>query len=132
MATGLRRIDPTTRAVRIKDIYYEGVSYEHDTFATATPADTNLATILTLAAGEELLESEVICTNKSASAVTVRVGVGTGAAPASYLVYDLPILANLYVRVFIPGLGSLNKIFVRSSSANNVYFTVTGNKKTTV
>ena len=107
------------------------VAYEYDTFATATPANTNLATLLTLAAGEELVQSEVICTNTSAAAVTCRVGVGTAAAPDAYLVYDLPILANLYIRVFIPGLGSLNKIFVRSSSADDIDFAVSGLKKTT-
>jgi len=107
-------------------------TYEYDVFATSTPANTVEATLLTLGAGEELIQSEVNCTNKSAAEVTVRVGVGTGASPSAYLAYDLPILANLSVRVFIPGAGSLNKVFIRSSSANNVYFTVSGCKKTTV
>ena len=108
------------------------VTYEYDIFASSAPADTNEATLLTLGAGEELIQSEVICTNISASDLTIRVGVGTGASPDVYLAYDFPLTANLYVRIFIPGLGSLNKIFIRSSSANNIYFAISGLKKTTV
>lgn len=107
------------------------IVYVYNVFANATPADTNEAVLLTLGAGEELINSEVKCTNTSAAAVTVRVGLGTGASPSVYLEKELPILANLSVRVFIPGLGGLNKIFVRSSSANNVDFSVSGLKKTT-
>lgn len=107
------------------------VTYEYDTFASATPADTNLATLLTLAAGEELIQSEVICANLSVDDLTIRVGVGTGGAPDVYFAYNFPLTANLYVRIFIPGLGSENKVFVRSSSADEIAFSISGLKKTT-
>jgi hypothetical protein len=35
------------------------------------------------------------------------------------------------MNVFVSGLGSLNKIFVQTSSANDANFTVIGCKKTT-
>jgi len=108
------------------------VTYEYDTFAYAAPANTNLATLLTLAAGEELINSWVVCTNLSASDITVRVGYGTGVSQDAWLVYDFPVIANMFMNVFISGLGSANKIFVRTSSANNAHFTVMGLKKTTV
>jgi hypothetical protein len=107
------------------------VSYAYDLFATATPADTNLATLLTLGATEELVQAEVMCCNKSASDLTVRVGIGTGASPDAYLCYDFTLYANLFVRFYIPGLGSSNKVFVRTSSASNVDFSISGLKKTT-
>ena len=107
-------------------------SYEYDAFATAAPADTNLATLVTLGAGEEFINSWVMCTNISAADITVRVGFGTGASQDGWLVYDFPVIANMFMNVFISGLGSLNKIFVRTSSADDANFTVIGCKKTTV
>ena len=107
------------------------VTYEYDAFATAAPADTNLATLVTLGAGGELVNSWVMCTNISAADITVRVGYGTGVAQDAWLVYDFPVIANMFLNVFISGLGSANKIFVRTSSANNTDFSVTGCKKTT-
>jgi hypothetical protein len=107
------------------------VNYEYDVFANAAPANTNLATIITLGAGEELLNSWVMCTNISAADITVRVGYGTGGTPSAYLVYNFPVIANMFLNVFVSGLGSLNKIFIQTSSANNTHFTVTGCKKTT-
>jgi len=106
-------------------------AYEYDAFATAAPADTNLATLVTLGAGEELINSWVMCTNISAADITVRVGIGTGASQDAWLVYDFPVIANMFMNVFISGLGSLNKIFVRTSSADDANFTVIGCKKTT-
>jgi hypothetical protein len=107
------------------------VAYAYDVFAEAAPADTNLATLLTLGAGEELIQSYVMCTNLSAADITVRVGYGTGASQDAWLVYDFPVIANMFMNVFISGLGSQNKIFVQTSSANNANFTVMGCKKTT-
>jgi hypothetical protein len=107
------------------------ISYEYDVFAFDAPADTNLATLLTLGAGEELIQSWVVCTNISAADITVRVGYGTGAIQDAWLVYDLDVVANTFMNVFISGLGSVNKIFVRTSSANDANFTVMGCKKTT-
>jgi hypothetical protein len=107
------------------------VAYEYDVFASAAPADTNEATLVTLGAGEELINCEVTCTNKSAATITVRVGYGTGASADYWWCYDIDILANLYIRVFVAGLGSLNKIFIRTGTANNANFTVSGCKKTT-
>lgn len=107
------------------------IAYEYDVFATAAPADTNLATALTLGAGEELINSWVVCTNISAADITVRVGYGTGASQDGWLVYDFPVIANMFMNVFVSGLGSLNKIFVQTSSANDANFSITGCKKTT-
>jgi hypothetical protein len=108
------------------------ISYEYDAFANAAPANTALATLLTLGAGEELIQSWVVCTNISAADITVRVGYGTGVSQDAWLVYDFDVVANTFMNVFISGLGSLNKIFVRTSSADDANFTVTGCKKTTV
>jgi hypothetical protein len=107
------------------------VSYAYDVFGSSAPADTNEATLVTLAATEELISAEVTCTNLSAATITVRVGYGTGASADYWWVYDIDILDNLFMRVFIAGLGSSNKIFVRTNSANNANFTVSGCKKTT-
>lgn len=107
------------------------VSYAYDILASATPADTNLATLLTLTSGQELISAEVVCCNKSAADITVRVGIGTGASPDAYLRYDGSVLANESIRVFVPALGSSNKVFVRTSSANNCDFSIMGCKKTT-
>ena len=107
------------------------IAYEYDAFATSAPADTNLATLVTLGAGEEFINSWVMCTNISAADITVRVGYGTGASQDAWLVYDFPVIANMFMNVFISGLGSLNKIFVRTSSANDTNFSVIGCKKTT-
>jgi hypothetical protein len=108
------------------------ISYEYDSFADAAPADTNLATLLTLGAGEELVQAQVMCCNISGADLTIRVGIGTGASQDTWLCYDFTLYANLFVRFYLPGLGSLNKIFVRTSSADDVNFTVMGCKKTTV
>jgi len=107
------------------------VAYAYDVFAEAAPADTNLATLLTLGATEELIQVQVVCTNLSAAEITVRVGYGTGASQDAWLVYDIPIIENRFINVFIAGLGSQNKIFARTSSANDANFVVTGCKKTT-
>jgi hypothetical protein len=107
------------------------VAYEYDSFASATPADTNLATLLTLGAGEELVQAQVQCCNISGADLTVRVGIGTGASQDYWLCYDFTLYANLFVRFYIPGLGSLNKVFVRTSSASDVDFSISGLKKTT-
>ena len=107
------------------------VTYEYDILASAAPADTNLATLLTLGAGEELIQAQVMCCNKSGADLTIRVGIGTGPAQDAWLCYDFTLYANLFVRFYIPGLGSLNKVFVRTSSANNVDFSISGLKKTT-
>ena len=104
--------------------------YEYNNFAYLTPANTSEATLLTLASGEELINAEVVITNKSAGDLTFRVGIGTGASPSIYYAYDMPLLANLYQRIVIAGLGSQNKIFVKSSSGNNIDFSVSGLKKT--
>jgi hypothetical protein len=107
------------------------VAYEYDSFASATPADTNLATLLTLGAGEELVQAQVQCCNVSGADLTVRVGIGTGLSQDYWLCYDFTLYANLFVRFYIPGLGSLNKVFVRTSSASDVDFSISGLKKTT-
>jgi hypothetical protein len=107
------------------------VAYEYDAFANAAPANTALATLLTLSAGEELIQSWVICSNISAADITVRVGYGTGGSQDAWLIYDFEIMANSFMNVFISGLGSQNKIFVRTDSANDANFTVMGCKKIT-
>ena len=107
------------------------VTYEYDSFGTSVPADTNNATLLTLAAGEELIGAEVLATNISGADLTIRVGYGTGASPDAWMCYDFTLYANLFVRFYIPGLGSANKVFVRTSSANDVHFSISGLKKTT-
>jgi hypothetical protein len=107
------------------------IVYTYDLFDTGNPVNTNLTVLMQLAAGEELLNSWVICTNLSAVDVTVRVGVGNGPGPDAYLVYDFPIIANLFLNVFISGLGNENKIFIKTSSANDVDFALMGCMKTT-
>jgi len=107
------------------------VTYEYDSFAYSIPADTNLATLLTLSSGEELIGAEVTAANISASDITIRVGIGTGESQDYWLCYDFTLYANLFVRFYISGLGSSNKVFVRTSSANNCHFSITGLKKTT-
>ena len=107
------------------------VTYEYDSFAYSIPANTDLTTLLTLSSGEELVGAELIATNISASDITIRVGIGTGLSQDYWLCYDFTLYANLFVRFYISGLGSSNKIFVRTSSANNCHFSVSGLKKTT-
>jgi hypothetical protein len=107
------------------------VTYEYDVFAAKTPANTNLTVLLALSAGEELIQSWVVCTNISAADITVRVGIGGGAAPDSYLVYDFEVMVGSFMNVFISGVGSENKIYIKTDSASDADFTVMGCKKTT-
>jgi hypothetical protein len=107
------------------------ITYEYDVFAAKRPANTNLTVLLELSAGEELIQSWVICTNITAADVTVRVGIGSGASPDSYLIYDFEIMANTFMNVFISGVGNENKIYIKTNSASDVDFTVMGCKKTT-
>ena len=107
------------------------VTYEYDSFGYSIPSDTNLATLLTLSSGEELIGAEVQAANISASDITIRVGYGTGESQDVWLCYDFTLYANLFVRFYLAGLGSSNKVFVRTSSANNCHFSIQGLKKTT-
>ena len=93
------------------------VAYAYDSLAYSIPANTNLTTLLSLASGEELIGAELTATNISSSDITIRIGIGTGPSQDYWLCYDFTLYANLFVRIHIAGLGSSNKVFVRTSSA---------------
>jgi len=107
------------------------VTYKYDSFGTARPLDTNNTELMTLDTGEELIGAEVVACNVSSSDVTIRVGYGMSTTVSAWLCYDFTLYANLFVRFYIPGLAYPNKIIVRTSSADNVFFSISGLKKTT-
>ncbi len=106
-------------------------AYEYNFFANLKPADINEAELITTAFNEELIECIVVCCNLDSIEHTVRVGIGTGVSSDFYLAYDYPIDGNMFHHVLIRGLGNSKKVFVRTNSANNIDFSITGQKKTT-
>ena len=107
------------------------VTYKYDSFGVSRPADTNNATLVTLDTGEELIGCEIVATNVSASDITIRVGYGVGDVVDAWLCYDFTLYANLFVRLYIAGLSYPNKVYVRTSSAEDCIFSISGLKKTT-
>ena len=107
------------------------VTYKYDLFGYARPLSTDNTTLMTLDSGEELIGCEIVATNVSGSDLTIRVGYGQSATPSVWLCYDFTLYANLFVRFYVPGLAYPNKIIVRTSSADDVFFSISGLKKTT-
>lgn len=97
--------------------------------AGVTPSNTNEATLFTASAATSVL---VDATNLGGSAIAVRVGIRpNGGGATQWKVYDAPLPVGESMLGLGPWfLGSGDEIVVRTDTANDAAFSVTGVRST--
>ncbi len=98
------------------------------------PADTNLTSLYTVPASTRTVVSTINVANISASAITYRIAIRPGGESIEakhYQAYDVALAANDSI-AFTLGvtLAATDVVSVRSSSANNVAFSIFGMEET--
>jgi hypothetical protein len=98
------------------------------------PANTDLGTLYTVPASTRAVVSTINVANISASAITYRIAIRPGGETIEakhYQAYDVALLANDSI-AFTLGvtLAATDVVSVRSSSANNVAFSIFGMEET--